>query len=179
MALAAVLPSAAASEPQVTIVGGADVTAHSYAWTITHRHSASLVYVEIPHFRATLFYAPQGWTTEIINLQSLDFKPGKCIAEAVDPSHGLGRGQPGRFTMLAAKSLRGSGPIVLRFADGTRTTVTAEVPIGQSTFEHWAAPLALATMFAVYLLVRTMRARRLRNRSPSQQNQPTPSSNGE
>ena len=157
---------AATADPKVTVTGGADPTAHNYTWTITHDHTARLIRVEIPHYRADIFNAPEGWSAEIINRQSLDFKPGKCIAQAVDSSHGLGSGQSGRFIMRAADSLRGTGAILLRFADGTETSITAEIPTKPSSIQQWATPVGLGAIFGLFLLVRAARARRIRNRPP-------------
>lgn len=170
---------AVTAEPKVTVTGGADPTAHNYTWTITHDHTARLIRVEIPHYRADIFTAPQGWSAEIINRQSLDFKPGKCIAQAVDSSRGLSRGPSARFTMRAAGSLRGTGLMVLQFADGTEASALAEIPTKPSDAAQWAIPGGMASMFVVLLLVRAVRARRRLNRPPPPKDPPAPSSDDE
>ena len=169
----------ATAEPKVTVTGGADPTAHNYTWTITHKHSAKLISVEIPHYRADIFTAPEGWSTEIINRQSLDFKPGECIAQALDSSRGLSRGQSAVFAMRAADSLRSEGLILLHFADGTETSVSAEIPTKPSAAGQWAIPASMGSMFAIIIAVRAGRARRRRNRQLREQSPPAPSSDDE
>ncbi len=162
VALAPVSPVLGDGMPKVTIKGGSDISAHNYSWTITHDHDAPLVYVEIPHFRVDLFNAPQGWTAEIINQNSLDLKPGKCIAEVTDPSRGLKRGESAKFGVRVnpAEAPRGEDTILLRFADGVEVRVTAVVPVKPSSFEQWAPPAVLAVMFGAYVLIQAVRKRR-------------------
>ncbi len=155
---------AAVAQPAITIDGGADVSAHNYKWTVSHDHSAPLVYVEMPHFRVDTFTVPEGWTAEIENQNSLDLKPGRCIANAEDPNAGLPRGEPGVFTLRVnpAKALRGQAEAIFRFADGVEVTKLLELPVKPSSFEQWAPPVALGAMFAVFVAVQAARKKKRR-----------------
>ncbi len=157
-----VFAQTAAAQPTITIEGGADASAHNYEWTISHDHSAPLIYVEIPHFRADTFTVPQGWTAEIENQNSLDLKPGKCIAKTPDP--GLPRGDTGVFFIRvnAAKALRGQAETIFRFADGIEVVKLMELPVKPSSFEQWAPPVVLLSMFTVFLAAKAARNRKRR-----------------
>lgn len=153
-ALLCVVSATASAQPQVTLTGGSDLSGHNYAWTITHQHSAPLVFVEIPHYRGDLFFAPDGWSTEIINQNSLDYKPGKCIAKTMEQSGGLPRDQSAEFRLRInpAGALQKPGTILLRFADGAEVALPTEVPGRQSSTEHYALPVSLAAIFVAYLV---------------------------
>lgn len=167
--LAMVAARAMAAGPSAAVTGGCDPSGHNYEWTIVHDHESPLVYVEIPHFRADMFSAPDGWTTEIINQNSPDLQPGKCIAQVTALSTGLRRGEKGEFTMRinAASAQKGRRAMRLRFADRAEIDVMATIPIEYSSLERYLVPLVLGGSFGLYLLVITIRSNRRRRAVPA------------
>jgi len=157
---------ALADEPLVEITGGADVTRHNYAWTVTNRHSSPIVYVEFPHYRADGFTAPDGWTTGkstfLVNVGVPD-RPGVCIAEAPSPFAGISRGRSAKFTMriTAAGAEVGKGSVKVRFADGTEAVIEGvELPRPRSKLAKYLGPLALFLFFAGWIVIRELRRRK-------------------
>lgn len=150
----------------VVIEGGADETGQNYAWTVTNRHSSTIVRVVFPHFRADLFQAPPGWKTHCTNLARVGGKelPGECTAWVDSPGDGITPGQSARFAMrTTGQATRqgasvGRGTVPITLADGTVLSVKdVEVPqrIGAST--RYMPLIGLALVFALGIAWRTFR----------------------
>jgi hypothetical protein len=150
--------SLALADPPVTIEGGCDVSGHNYEWTITHQHTAPLVYIEIPHYRADTFEVPAGWEKEFINKNSPVFDPGKCIARS---ETGLPAGQSVTLNVRInpTGALQGSGYILLKFADGQTASVLAEVPVKETFLEAWGKAIGLGGMFVAFVAIQWWRGR--------------------
>lgn len=163
---------AAASDPMVTITGGADPTGHHYTWTLTNHHTSRVVFVEFPHYHVGMFFAPDGWSTDestsILSVQAT-LKPGVCVARAQSPEDGT---PPGASTVFRAQlgpygAPRGPGVVRVQFADGTETLVRGvELPQAPSTGERFVPLIGLGSIFIVWLIVRKTRRKTRPNVSP-------------
>lgn len=161
---------APAADPAVTITGGPDESAHNYAWTIQNDHNRPIVYVQFPHFRADLFNPPDGWTGAIIQPTGQASATGKCTAVVNDQSRGIHPGSSAVFAMRIGPyagnygARPGEGDVLIRFADGTETTVRAMVPSRESFLGRHLSLFAFCSIVIVALLVRAARKRRTRPR---------------
>jgi len=164
------LGSASAQEqPLATVEGGADVTGHNYTWTVTNQHSSPIVAVEIPHYRADLFFGPDGWSTAestyLVNVGVKD-RPGVCKAQAPSKTAGIPRGRSAQFKarINARGAKRGRAEVVVEYADGTRVTVAnVEVPRAETLGEKHTLKIGFGVMFALFLGAQAIRHRK-RNR---------------
>ena len=161
------LSAAWASDPAVSISGGADESGHHYQWTVTNRSGVPVVFVEFPHAQGDLFVAPPGWTTERVNLAGKPVSAGAGFwrAEASSAFDGISQGHQARFSMRVSPSgaARGVGTVTLRDADGGVVTVPGiEVPVLPSTSETMTSLLALGVIFVVFVAVATWRGRQRR-----------------
>ena len=163
----AVSPAALADRPKVTIVGGADASGHNYSWTVTNGYTSPIVYVEFPHYHADLFFAPKSWSTEttaLVNVGSKD-EPGVCIARAESPAAGIPPGRALNFGMRVAPlpTRRGQGTVLIRFADGTESSVTGVgLPQPGSVWDEYASLIGLGTIFLLWIIFRARRWLRTR-----------------
>ncbi len=158
--------AAGADRPEVTITGGADASGRQYTWTITNGYTSPIVYLEIPHYRAGLFFAPEGWatgeSTYLVNV-GVEDRPGVCIARAAAVTDGIASGQSATFDVQigARGARRGPGTVLVRFADGTETTVSGvELPRQETLGDKYVTLIGLGLIFAVGLLIQAIRARR-------------------
>ena len=159
-------PALAESDlPRVTISGGASDVDHSYNWTISHEHTSPVVYVEFPHYRASLFFAPEGWTTKstfLVNV-GVEDRPGVCTAEAGSPASGIAAGAVANFKMQVVRrgTSPGTGAVLVRFADGAEVKVSgAELPVRESLSDKFMALYALGAGFLLWVVIREVRNRK-------------------
>ena len=174
LALALVAPClAGAADPPATVVGGADASGHRYEWTITNHADTAIVAIRFPHYRASAFDAPTGWTkscTYLVDIGVPD-KPGICEGSAESPNRGVAPGASARFGMQIgpAGAPRGTGAVRIEWADGTTVTISGvELPTAPSTLERYTSLLALGSIFAVFLLIRALRSRATHSRTNKQ-----------
>jgi len=172
--LAALATGAAAAPPKVEITGGHNPAAHSYVYMVSNRSDSPIVGVEFPHYRADTFTAPEGWQTAstfLVNVGVPD-KPGVCKAFVERPSQGIPSNAKAEFALRIApdgeQPVPASGEVVVRFADGSETTVAdVEVPRPrQSRYQQLFEILGLGLLVAVWLGVRAILHRRRRRGEP-------------
>jgi hypothetical protein len=150
--------------PTASITGGAETNGPTYSWTLTNSHDAPIVDVRFPHYHATLFFAPDGWTTKstfLVNV-GVEDRPGDCTAAADSPAKGIVRGGNGKFRMQINQrgTQRGRGTVYLRFADGAKLDLPGvEVPVPEGLGDKYVSLIGLGGIAAVFLLVRAWRGR--------------------
>jgi len=154
-----------AENPVVVIEGGPDPTGHNYTWTVTNNHASPIVQIEFPHYRASLFTASKGWTTACTNLEGIGVKDpsGVCRAAIENSGAGVPTGRSATFDMQIAGggAKRGSGEVVVRFADGLTTTVAGvSVPTAEPSGDRNLPLMGLGTVFFIFLIARAARRRR-------------------
>jgi hypothetical protein len=140
----------------------------SYKWSVTNNHTSPIVYVEFPHYHAGLFWAPDGWATEISGLVRVGFKdePGVCTARAKTARSAIAPGQTGTFEVQIAPlpTKRGEGAVLIRFADGTEVSVgKVELPQPERVGDKYAPLIGLAVIFAAWALIRAIHLRKRQN----------------
>ncbi len=149
----------------VSITGGADESGHQYAWSVTNETDRTIVELRFPHYRASLFFAPDGWDTQdstcIVNVGVPD-RPGVCVARAATPAGGLRPGHSATFRMQVGGAVkRRSAAVSVRFADGSETTVGGvELPHRERVSEQYVSLIGLGVIFTGWVAVRLMRKRR-------------------
>jgi len=148
----------------VAVEGGADFSGHNYTWTVTNRHSASIVHVSFPHFRADLFQAPPGWVTKCTNLVGVGVADprGECAAESAPPVDGIRPQRSAQFTMriAAAGAQRRTGTVTVRFADGREAQVAGvELPQSEPKSEQFMPLMGLGVIFAIFVIIVACRRR--------------------
>ncbi len=154
-----------ASGPAVTIEGGPDGLGTTYHWTVSNSHKSPIIRIEIPQYRGSLFFAPNGWTSTCTNLVAIGApdEPGKCIASAASPSEGVA---PGRSTTLGLQLAngavkRGAGEAVITFADSTTVKIGGVlVPVPESFGDRYIPLIGLGAILAVFVLVQVVRGRK-------------------
>ncbi len=164
----AVLLQAAAAAGQsspVTITGGPDESLHNYSWQVTNHHTARIVYIEFPHYRADLFSTPPTWTQKVENVSHFGWKdrPGTCMAEPAPPYTGLPPGGTAQFDMriAAGGALPGKGSVRVRFEDGTEATIgDVEVPTKPEAGSAYLALVATGVIFVLFIIYNERRRRR-------------------
>ncbi|MGB9626872.1 MAG: hypothetical protein ACPMAQ_18625 [Phycisphaerae bacterium] len=157
-------PVLAAGTDRVTITGGADDTAHNYAWTVTNRHVSPIVEVEFPHYHADTFMVPPGWTqrcTYLVNV-GVEDRPGVCTA-AAPAGDGIAHGESAEFGMriCAAGANVGRGNVRVRFADGSEAVVAGvSLPEASPTSTKYMPLVGLAVIFVLVVVIRERRRHR-------------------
>jgi hypothetical protein len=151
---------------KATITGGADASGHQYSWTVTNKRSSPIVRVEFPHYRAGVFYAPDGWSTDestfLVGVGVKD-RAGVCIAQVTSTADAIAPGNSATFRMqIAAIGVqRRPGAVLLSFADGSEAAVSGvELPTRAGFAERNLSLIGLGTIFVVAVIVRGFRARR-------------------
>lgn len=154
---------------KVEISGGADASGHQYTWKITNRSQVPIVAVDIPHYRATLFFPPDGWTQDCTFLVNVGVKssPGVCSAKA-EPVQGAIR--PGRsleFKMqVGDRTVRGGGEVVVYFQNGEQTRIGGvELPIREPSGDQMVPLIGMGVAFLVFILAGKRRRRSSTNPS--------------
>jgi hypothetical protein len=153
----------------VEITGGYDGVERAYKYQIKNRGQSPVVYVEIPHYRADSFEAPQNWTEKSTNLVVIypPADPGVCTATARSPEDGIAPGRSANFRMhqSLAEAVNGKRDVKVRFADGREEIVSGvevSVPVQSRTMALYPAiVLGLVLLaFAVWRARRPQRAGR-------------------
>ncbi|MFQ5462153.1 MAG: hypothetical protein ACE5E5_05945 [Phycisphaerae bacterium] len=156
----------AATGISVEIVGGPDKTGHNYEWTVRNHHSSAIVYVAFPHFRADLFFVPQGWSTAgTSNLKGMGAKRsfGTCVGRVERWSQGIAPGGEGVFKMRVdgTRARPAPGTVLIRFADGSEHLVSQVlVPSAEATSDKLVPLFGLAGVFIVLILTAMRRRAR-------------------
>lgn len=138
---------------------------NSYQWTVTNSHTAPIVRVEIPHYRASLFFAPKGWTfacTNLVAIGSADI-PGLCTATAGSPGEGIAPGRSASFGLqLAAGSVkRGFAQASIGFADATNTKINdVLVPVPETLGDKYIPLIGLGVILLSLAAYQLLRARK-------------------
>jgi hypothetical protein len=168
VALLLMAPTASATADDnalVTITGGAEDSRHHYSWVVTNRHTAPIVRIEFPHYKAYLFFVPDGWSTETTALVHIGVKdaPGVCTAKVDSSAEGIAPGESATFRMqvgdLRAKPLAGS--VRVKFADGREASISGvELPTRGSKTEKYVPLIGLGLIFATWVLIANIRRRR-------------------
>lgn len=165
------LPAATADDKLASIDGEVDPTRQNYEWFVTNHHTAPIVYIEFPHYRADVFNVPPRWkaeTTFLVNVGVPD-KPGVCIARPEPPNPGILRGgsQPFSMRITAKGAAVGRGEVKIRFADGKETVIRDVVLPEPPPTDFKLLPLVgAAIIFGSWVLIRAIRDRRRKNQPP-------------
>jgi hypothetical protein len=173
-------PAARAEEKLAEIDGGADESRHNYQWVVVNLHTSPIVYIEFPHYHADTFTVPPRWKAEstfLVNV-GVEDRPGVCIARPEPPNPGIARGGAQRFEMRiagAAAPVVGRGKVKIRFADGKETVVTnVSLPEPPAPNFRYLPLMGAAMIFGVWVVVRTIRDRRRRERAQAPETSPLP-----
>jgi len=153
-----------AQQGKATITGGADASGHTYSWSVTNRHTSSIVRVEIPHFRANLFFAPPEWGQDCTGLVNVGVReaPGVCDARASTPQAGIAPGRSATFSMqiASAGAQRRPGSMLVHFADGTESLIeNVELPQRESGGDQFIPLIGLSLVFGLWVVIQTYRKR--------------------
>lgn len=151
----------------VIVEGGPEGLGNSYQWTITNSYDSPIVKVEIPHYRANLFYAPKGWTTSCTNLVEVGGKdaPGVCTSSAQSPVDGIASGRSASFQIQLATGQVKRGFATARFthADGATHEVSGVfVPIPESMGDRYIPLFGLGAILTVFAAIQAARRRKRR-----------------
>jgi len=151
---------------QVEIAGGPDRTGHNYQWTVRNHDTSAIVYVAFPHYRADLFFVPDGWSTDgTSNLKGVRTQSsfGVCVGRVERSSQGIApRGEAVfRMRVDGARARPAPGVVLVRFSDGRETKVSEVlVPSAEATSDKLVPLVGLGSVFIVLILVaRKRRAR--------------------
>lgn len=166
LALAGAATAQSPAGGRVQISGGRDASGQNYAWTIRNDGDAAIRFVEFPHFRADLWNAPEGWQTEAVNLQGAPGTKGESgvlRAWTDDPRLMIQPGRSAEFSLRVNRqeAYRGTGSVLLRFADGGELRVAGvDVPCPPTFLDQYGMPLGLAAILLVYVASRVSRRKR-------------------
>ena len=172
----------ATTEPAggVVITGGRNASG-GYQWAVKNEYTSPIVYIQFPHYHADTFIAPEGWekeSTYLVNKGVAD-RPGTCTAYVDDPRASIRPNQSAQFGMRIARvdARRGTGDVLVRFADGTTTTVTGvELPCTFPAAPRYATVLGLAALMLILVLVEVRRRRRAQRATTPAAGGPSPAS---
>jgi hypothetical protein len=149
----------------VTIEGGPDASGDNYAWTVTNAYTSPIVYVEFPHYHATLFFAPDGWTTQstfLVNV-GVEDSPGVCAATAATEARGISPGRSGTFRMRIHQggTRQGTGTVRVRFADGREISVPGvRLAVPEALSDRFGPLIGLGVVFLLLLVIQAVRRKR-------------------
>lgn len=157
-----VFPMDLMGSPNASIRGGADESGQNYSWTIINDYDSPIVFIEFPHFRAAVGFPPEGWKSEMTNPNGVGGRTGTFAMSVERAAEGIAPGESERIrlTVTVRGTPRGKGRVLIRFADGTRTRLRAEVPIKESLADRNVSLIGLGLIFAVFLFFRVFKRRR-------------------
>ncbi len=150
----------------VDIVGGPDQTGHNYSWTVRNHHTSAIVYVSFPHFRADLFFVPDGWSTEgTSNLKGTGAKSsfGVCVGRVGRSSQGIAPRGEAEFRMRVdgANARPAPGVVLVRFSDGVETKISQVLlPSAEATSDKLVPLVGLGGVFVLLILIAAKRRAR-------------------
>ena len=149
----------------VTITGGSDASGQQYRWVVTNDDPSPIVTVEFPHFRASLFSVPDGWTRECTGLVGVGVKVerGVCTARAGVGQGGIVRGHSAAFEMqISAKGAqRRAGAVGIQFADGRKASILGvELPHPESSGDKLIPLVGLGTVVLIWIVLQALRNRK-------------------
>lgn len=168
LGLLALLLAGADDVPRVTITGGADATGQNYEWRVRNNSNSRIVEVVFPHYHADMFIVPdpEVWKRECTNLSVAGAKnagePGTCRAWVTNKQRGIAPGFDAVFRMRIARvgAQHRPGQVIVRFADGTQTTVSGvEVPSRPTFGERYVMAIGMGLVFLL-IVWSQMRRRR-------------------
>ncbi len=156
-----------ASPSPVSVEGGPDGLGNAYHWTVSNNHTSLIVRVEIPHYRGSLFFAPKGWTSSCTNLVAVGARDatGVCTATATATGDGIAPGRSATFNLqLASGSVkRGSGEVVIGFADATTHKMSGVlVPVPETLGDRYIPLIGLGTILAAFVVIQVFKSRKNR-----------------
>lgn len=130
-----------------------------------NRSTKPILRIKIPHFRASVFFAPQGWSTACSGLVGVGVKvqAGWCAASASGAEQGLAPGRSGEFGMqlAAGGAKRGRGEAIVQFADGLEIRVGGvEVPQAETSGDKLTSLIGLSAAALVVILFQFARRKR-------------------
>ncbi len=151
-----------AADQPARIVGGADAFGNTYTWQVHNNGPSPIVEVRIPHYRAVLFYPPQGWSSDCTALvhEGAGNDPGVCTARVEAPADGIAAGRSCSFSMQVAPggAKKGSGQVTVKFADASETRVAGvELPQREEAGDMYLPLLGLGGVFAVFVIAQAVR----------------------
>ncbi len=156
----------ASSASNVEIIGGPDESGQNYSWTVHNRSpSLRIVRLQFPHFHAHRFDPPTGWKTESTNLRIAGSKdePGVCQAWAEQVIDGIPPGGSAVFTIGISRegTVRGTGPMTVKFADGSREIVpNVALPVAPSWIDQNLMLIGMLVLLGVAAAYQLRRRRR-------------------
>jgi hypothetical protein len=161
-----------AEEPQVTVVGGSDLSGHQYAWTITNHHNMPITQISFPHFGADVLMGPDGWRSSCTNAVRVGVSnPTGVCTSMVEGSRGrIIPGSSGEFTLRVARPDAKAlpGEMEITFADGSTCVVSGvELPHGEPVGDKYMPLIGLGGIFLIFLIVSALRRRREKSRRPA------------
>lgn len=154
---------ALAQTPEVETSGGRDQSGQNYEWTLTNRTGKLIVAVEFPHYHADAFQPPRDWGQECTNLFKLNARdePGVCKALA-PPGGGIAPGGSAKFGMRISLqgTLRGKGVMIVRFADGSSTSIAGvDLPCAPTVINQYMYPVGIALILLLVVLTSRRRGK--------------------
>jgi len=175
-------PVAAGLESKVRIEGGFDPESHSYRWTVHNEAASPIVFAAFPQQQADLFTGPPGWEVRgRENEAPLRNESGALMFSAQAPAGapGIGPGRSGEFEMRIKPKkspTRGKGEVWVKFADGREAWIGGvEVPLPPTASSKYLRLIALAILFAVFVVGRSLWNRRRRSGAVAPQADARPS----
>ncbi len=156
---------ALASTSPVSVEGGPEGLGNAYQWTIGNHQFSPIIRIEVPHYRATLFFAPKGWTSACTNMVNVGAKdlPGICTATANSPGEGIAQGRSASFSMQIASGAvkRGSGKVIVGFADATTQEIGGVlVPVPETRGDRYIPLIGLGAILLGFFILQAIRRRR-------------------
>lgn len=163
---------AASAQPPAAIRSMVGDAGHTYTWTVTNQSDSPILFVAIPHYRGSLFFAPDGWDTSdstyLVGVGVPD-RPGRCVAKVTEGTAGIPPGGHAEFRLqlTAGRARRGTGEAVVRFADGSTTAIPGvAVPRPESMGDKYITLIGLGLIFVAWLGARSVWKRRSGARVP-------------
>lgn len=165
---AALLLAAAApgQSPAVEVKTTREDGGHTYVLTVRNLSDQPIRRIEVPHFNVDQWQAPDGWTADGSNIAGKpgvgDNKGGILWAETDDPTRRIARGRNATFRMRVNNlgADRGTGSVVILFADQSRLTIDGvDLPRPRSAVSQVGTPLGLAALLALFVLWQVRRKR--------------------